>query len=61
MRYERDEFNMGKMIDEFKEFALKGNVVDMAIGVVADERAVLQPYDALGTQPLLQPFFYLLL
>ncbi len=25
---------MGKMIDEFKEFALKGNVVDMAIGVV---------------------------
>ena len=25
---------MGKMIQEFKEFALKGNVVDMAIGVV---------------------------
>ena len=25
---------MGKMINEFKEFALKGNVVDMAIGVV---------------------------
>ena len=33
----------------------------MAIGVVADERAVLQPYDAFGTQPFLQPFFYLLL
>ena len=25
---------MGKMLTEFKEFALKGNVVDMAIGVV---------------------------
>ena len=25
---------MGKMFDEFKEFAIKGNVVDMAIGVV---------------------------
>ena len=25
---------MGKMLQEFKEFALKGNVVDMAIGVV---------------------------
>lgn len=25
---------MGKMLKEFKEFALKGNVVDMAIGVV---------------------------
>ncbi len=25
---------MGKMFDEFKEFAIKGNVVDLAIGVV---------------------------
>ena len=25
---------MGKMLQEFKEFAMKGNVVDMAIGVV---------------------------
>ena len=25
---------MGKMLQEFKEFALKGNVVDMAIGVI---------------------------
>ena len=25
---------MGKMLNEFKEFALKGNVVDMAVGVV---------------------------
>ncbi len=25
---------MGKMIQEFKEFALKGNVVDMAVGVI---------------------------
>ena len=25
---------MGKFIDEFKEFAVKGNVMDMAIGVV---------------------------
>ena len=25
---------MGKMLQEFKEFALKGNVVDMAVGVV---------------------------
>ena len=25
---------MGKMLKEFKEFAMKGNVVDMAIGVV---------------------------
>ena len=25
---------MGKMLQEFKEFAVKGNVVDMAIGVV---------------------------
>ncbi len=25
---------MGKMLDEFKEFAIKGNVVDMAVGVV---------------------------
>ena len=25
---------MGKMIQEFKDFAMKGNVVDMAIGVV---------------------------
>ena len=25
---------MGKMLNEFKEFALKGNVVDMAIGVI---------------------------
>ena len=25
---------MGKMLNEFKEFAMKGNVVDMAIGVV---------------------------
>ena len=25
---------MGKLISEFKEFAMKGNVVDMAIGVV---------------------------
>lgn len=25
---------MGKLIQEFKEFAMKGNVVDMAIGVV---------------------------
>ena len=25
---------MGKMLKEFKEFALKGNVVDLAIGVV---------------------------
>ena len=31
--YEREEFNMG-MLSEFKEFALRGNVVDMAIGVV---------------------------
>ena len=26
--------NMGNLISEFKEFAMKGNVVDMAIGVV---------------------------
>lgn len=25
---------MGKMLEEFKEFAVKGNVVDMAIGVI---------------------------
>ena len=25
---------MGKMLNEFKEFAMKGNVVDMAVGVV---------------------------
>ncbi len=25
---------MGKMLKEFKEFAMKGNVVDMAIGVI---------------------------
>jgi len=25
---------MGKFIDEFKEFAIKGNVMDMAVGVV---------------------------
>ena len=25
---------MGKFIDEFKEFAVKGNVMDMAVGVV---------------------------
>ncbi len=25
---------MAKIIDEFKEFALKGNVVDMAVGVI---------------------------
>lgn len=25
---------MGKMLNEFKEFAVKGNVVDMAVGVV---------------------------
>ena len=25
---------MGKMLQEFKEFAIKGNVVDMAVGVV---------------------------
>lgn len=25
---------MGKMLQEFKEFALKGNVIDMAVGVV---------------------------
>jgi large conductance mechanosensitive channel len=25
---------MGKMLKEFKEFAMKGNVVDMAVGVV---------------------------
>ena len=25
---------MGKMLNEFKEFAMKGNVVDMAIGVI---------------------------
>ena len=25
---------MGKMLKEFKEFALKGNIVDMAIGII---------------------------
>ena len=25
---------MGKFINEFKEFAVKGNVVDMAVGVI---------------------------
>ena len=25
---------MAKIIDEFKAFALKGNVVDMAVGVI---------------------------
>lgn len=25
---------MGKFIQEFKEFAMKGNVVDMAVGVI---------------------------
>jgi len=25
---------MGKFIQEFKEFALKGNVMDMAIGII---------------------------
>ena len=28
------ELNVRKLIDEFKEFALKGNVVDLAVGVV---------------------------
>jgi len=30
----REDLHMGKLISEFKEFAMKGNVVDMAIGVV---------------------------
>ena len=25
---------MGKFIQEFKEFALKGNVMDMAVGII---------------------------
>ena len=25
---------MGKILSEFKEFAMKGNVVDMAVGVI---------------------------
>ena len=25
---------MGKFLTEFKEFAMKGNVVDMAVGVI---------------------------
>ena len=25
---------MGKFITEFKEFAVKGNVIDMAVGVI---------------------------
>ena len=25
---------MGKFIQDFKEFALKGNVIDMAVGVI---------------------------
>ena len=25
---------MGKFIQEFKDFALKGNVVDMAVGII---------------------------
>ena len=33
----------------------------MAVGIVADERAVLQPDDALGTQPQLQALFYVVL
>ena len=28
---------MAKIIDEFKAFALKGNVVDMAVGVIIGE------------------------
>ena len=25
---------MGKFINDFKEFAIKGNVIDMAVGVI---------------------------
>lgn len=28
---------MGKFLTEFKEFAMKGNVVDMAVGVIIGE------------------------
>ena len=35
--------------------------VDVAVGVVAYQHAVVKPHDAVGSEPLLQPLFYLLL
>lgn len=32
--YRRKDLLMKKFRDEFKEFAFKGNVVDMAVGVI---------------------------
>ena len=37
---------MAKIIDEFKAFALKGNVVDMAVGVI-----IALPYKRWTEQP----------
>jgi large conductance mechanosensitive channel len=30
----RKENNMGKLLSEFREFALRGNVMDMAVGII---------------------------
>ena len=36
---------MGKssFLQEFKAFAMKGNVVDMAVGVIARQESVVEP------------------
>ena len=37
MNYDRLFFNlcnMGKLVNEFKEFVMKGNVLDMAVGII---------------------------
>ena len=31
---EKQEYTMKKFIEEFKSFALRGNVMDMAVGVI---------------------------
>ena len=39
------------MLDEFKDFAMKGNVVDLAVGVVKALNAMKKPAPALAAAP----------
>ena len=59
IKYEERIFSMKKFLEDFKKFALRGNVLDMAVGVIigAAFTAIVTALTASFIQPLLTAFF----
>ena len=39
-----------KFVNDFKQFAMRGNVVDMTVGIIAGQITVIQPEDFLQVE-----------